>query len=196
MTFDINDLIKKNQERWKSAKLATKFSAAALLWANRLIFSRQRYQEISDKTKVPWWIIGVIHVRESGQNWNCSLAQGDPWNEISIHDPKGRGPFSSWSDAAVDALENCSPYAAKWIDWSAGGALTLLEKYNGLGYAMGPFSRSANSYYPPQASPYVWSGTNQYQKGKYITDGNFDPDAVDKQTGCAAIILSGNFLNI
>ncbi len=80
---------------------------------------------------------------------------------------EGRGPFASFEDAAVDALKNCSPYAAKNTDWSVGGLLTMLEQYNGLGYF--------NKVLP---SPYIWSGTDQYVS-KYVADGVFDPNVVD-----------------
>ena len=71
----------------------------------------------------------------------------------------------------------CPPHAAHWTDWSIGGALTLLEQYNGLGYA--------NRGMP---SPYIWASTNQYSHGKYTSDGHFDPHAVDRQIGCAALL--------
>jgi len=128
---------------------------------------------------VPWWAIAVIHEREASQNWNANIAQGDPWNAKSVHIPRGRGPFTSFEAAAVDALVSCAPFAAKWKDWSAGGALTLLEQYNGLGYA--------NRGLP---SPYIWSGTDQYVSGKYVSDGMFDPNAVDKQLGCAGLLMA------
>jgi lysozyme family protein len=35
----------------------------------------------------------VIHEREASQSWKANLAQGDPWNAVSIHIPRGRGPF-------------------------------------------------------------------------------------------------------
>lgn len=107
------------------------------------------------------------------------MAQGDPWNKVSVHVPAGRGPFSSWEDAAVDALVNCQPHAARNTDWSVGGILTLLELYNGAGYA--------NRGVP---SPYVWSGTDQYKSGKYVRDGVYDPNAVDSQLGCAGLLMS------
>jgi lysozyme family protein len=96
-----------------------------------------------------------------------------------VHVPAGRGPFQSWEQAAIDALVECAPYAARWTDWSPGGALTLLETYNGQGYA--------NRGVP---SPYIWSGTDQYTSGKYVRDGVYDPSAVDKQLGCACLIKS------
>jgi lysozyme family protein len=141
--------------------------------------AKARYQAIEAKTGVPWFFIAVTHQRESSQDWSRSLAQGDPWNKKSTHVPAGRGPFASFEDAAVDALKNCAPYAAKNTDWTVGGLLTMLEQYNGLGY-----------YNKGLPSPYIWSGTDQYVKGKYIADGKFDPNTVDKQLGCAGLILA------
>src|SRR5262249_6922298 len=117
--------------------------------------------------------------RECSQSWTGSLAQGDPWNKVSVHVPAGRGPFPSWEDAAVDALVNCSPRTAQWTDWSVGGALSLLEQYNGLGYA--------NRGVP---SPYIWAGTDQYRSGKYVRDGIYDPTAIDRQLGCAGLLMA------
>jgi hypothetical protein len=51
--------------------------------------------------------------------------------------------------------------------------------YNGLGYA--------NKGLP---SPYVWAGTDQYTTGKYVADGVFDPNAVDRQLGCAGLLMA------
>ena len=117
--------------------------------------------------------------RECSQDWGGSLAQGDPWNRISVHVPAGRGPFKSWEEAAVDALVNCAPYAGRNKDWHIGATLTKLEEYNGLGYAA-----------RRQPSPYIWSGTDQYEKGKYVRDGVYDPNAVDHQLGCAGLLLA------
>jgi hypothetical protein len=64
-------------------------------------------------------------------------------------------------------------------DWSIGGTLTMLEEYNGLGYA----SRG-------RPSPYIWSGTDQYVSGKYVRDGVYDPNAVDQQLGCAGLLMA------
>lgn len=176
---DIPALVAANTKRWRSAKL-TRGPEFRPVTA-RLTTAKVRYQTISAKTGVPWFVIAVIHERESGQDFSRSLAQGDKWNQVSRHVPRGRGPFASFEDAAVDSLVNCAPYAARWRDWSPGGALTLLEQYNGLGYA--------NRGLP---SPYVWSGTDQYQKGKYVADGVFDPNAVDQQLGCAGLLLAMN----
>ncbi len=143
--------------------------------------AQAHYQSVSKRTGVPASIIAVIHEREASGSWNDSLAQGDPWNRVSTHVPAGRGPFNNWDDAAVDALVACPPYAARNKDWSPGGGLTLLEQYNGLGYA----ARG-------RPSPYIWAATNQYTSGKYVSDGVYDPNVVDKQLGCAALLKRMN----
>jgi lysozyme family protein len=176
---DLASLRARNAARWEKAKLtrASEFTPVAARLAAPA--AKTRYQAIEAKTGVPWFFIAVAHQRESSQDWSRSLAQGDPWNRKSSHVPAGRGPFKSFEDAAVDALVNCAPYAARNKDWSIGGLLTMLEQYNGLGY----FNRGL-------PSPYIWSGTDQYVKGKYVADGKFDANTVDKQLGCAGLILA------
>jgi lysozyme family protein len=165
-----------NMKRWQLARPVRDFSPAA----TRLVspVAKTRYQSVESKTGVPWFFIAVAHERESSQDFSRSLAQGDPWNRVSVHVPAGRGPFESWEDAAVDALVNCPPFAAKNRDWSIGALLTELESYNGFGYAMRGLP-----------SPYIWAGTDQYEKGKFVRDGFFDPDEVDRQLGCAGLLI-------
>src|ERR1700744_4310971 len=108
-------LIAANAGRWANAKLTRDFTSIA----HHLVAptAKARYQAVSIKTGVPWAVIAVIHERECSQDWAGSLAQGDPWNRISVHVPAGRGPFASWEDAAVDALVDCAPYAAHNKNW-------------------------------------------------------------------------------
>lgn len=174
--MDLSSLTEENANRWNRANLTRGPEFARV--AQRLFKAKARYKAVEKATGIPWFVIAVIHERESSQKWDASLAQGDPWDEVSTHVPRGRGPFNSWEDAAIDALKKCPPYAAKWKDWSAGGTMTLLEQYNGLGYSKRGLP-----------SPYVWSGTDQYKTGKYVADGAFDPGVVDRQLGCAGLIL-------
>jgi lysozyme family protein len=174
---DLLALQRLNSQRWINARLTRNFGTIA----RRLISpsARSRYQVVSARTGVPWPVIAVIHERECSQDWARSPAQGDPWDRVSVHVPAGRGPFKSWEDAAVDALDDCAPYAGRNRDWSIGVLLTKLEEYNGLGYA----SRGV-------ASPYVWAGTDQYRSGKYVRDGVYDPDVIDSQAGCAGLLMA------
>lgn len=175
----MSDLITLNQTRWQNCHVPADKGPAFAAVANKLTApaAKARYQAVEKTTGVPWWFIAVVHEREASQNWNTQLGQGDPLNKKSTHVPKGRGPFTTWEDGAVDALVNCAPFASKNKDWTPGGALTMLEKYNGLGY----FNRGL-------PSPYVWAGTDQYTKGKFVADGVFDPNAVDAQLGCAGLL--------
>lgn len=175
---DLTTLKQANARRWAKAQLTRRDEFINV--APRLVatYAKHRYQAVSAVTGVPWYFIAVAHERESSQNWLGSLAQGDPWNKKSTHVPANRGPFRSWEEAAIDALVNCAPHAANNKDWTIGGLLTMLEQYNGLGYA---------GHGVP--SPYIWSGTTAYVSGKYIRDHVYDPRAVDKQLGCAGLLL-------
>lgn len=177
MAVDLVALRAANERRWANARLTRNFTTIA----RRLVApsAKARYQSVSAKTGVPWAAIAVIHERECSQDWTGSLAQGDPWNRVSVHVPAGRGPFRSWEEAAIDALVNCAPRAARNKDWSVGRTLTKLEEYNGLGYA----ARG-------RPSPYIWSGTDQYKSGKYVRDGVYDPNVVDTQPGCAGLLTA------
>jgi lysozyme family protein len=177
---DLSALTAANAKRWALAKLTRE--AEFTQPAKVAVANKGRYLAIARQASMPdiaWVFIAVSHYRESSQDFATNLAQGDPWNKVSVHVPAGRGPFKSFEDAAVDALAKCSPYAARLKDWSIGGMLTNLERYNGIGYA--------NKGIP---SPYIWSGTDQYRSGKYVRDGVFDPNTVDKQLGCAGLILT------
>ena len=175
----MDNLITLNQHRWEQCKVDANKGPQFKSVADRLTTpaAMARYKAVEKLTGVPWWFIAVVHEREASQRWDTQLGQGDPLNAKSIHKPKGRGPFKTWEDGAVDALVNCAPYAAKNKDWSVGSALAMLEKYNGLGY-----------YNKGLPSPYIWAGTNQYTQGKYIADGVFSPTTVDTQLGVAGLL--------
>jgi lysozyme family protein len=200
METDMADLVAlraANASRWAKAKLTrgSEFSRpAGIAFANK-----SRYLAIARRAGMPdigWVFIAVSHYRESSQDFTKNLGQGDPLGKITTHVPADRGPFlgpSAFEDGAVDALVNCAPYAARLTDWTAAGMLTNLERYNGLGYANGPVTKKNGAVvarYPSQPSAYVWSGTDQYVRGKYVADGVFDPAAVDKQLGVAGLILA------
>lgn len=162
-----------NLKRWNTCRVNPEALPELDKVSARLLASKERYQVVSKQTGYPWPVIAVIHWRESSGNWKASLAQGDPWNQVSTHVPAGRGPFSSWEEAAIDAL-----HEIEWTDWSIAGTLTFLERYNGLGYS--------NKGRP---SPYVWSKTNQYVSGKYTSDGRYSANVIDSQPGCAALLI-------
>jgi lysozyme family protein len=151
--------------------------------AKRLVAAKDRYLIVEKKTGVPWWWIAPVHERESSQSWTRSLAQGDPWNQVSVHVPRGRGPFKSWEDAAYDAL-----VTLKHLDRVFGAApdavrlekaLYQWERYNGWGYYQ---------YHPNCPSPYLWGSTSIQRPGKYVSDGKWSATTMDVQLGCVAML--------
>lgn len=171
------NLIEQNKHRWDNCHVPADKGPAFKSVADRIMANKSVYQDIEKETGVPWWFIGIVHYRESNLDMKTNIANGQRYDRKTTIVPKGRGPFKSFKEAAIDALVNCAPYAAKNKDWSVGAALTMFEKYNGMGYA--------NKGIP---SPYVWAGTDQYVSGKYVSDGVFDPNHVDTQLGCAGVL--------
>lgn len=171
----ISDLQAANAKRWAAATLTR--SSEYQTPVSRIEAAQNRYEKVQAMTGVAWQFVACTHYRESSLNFNTQLGQGDPLNRVSVHVPKGRGPFASFEDGAYAALVNCAPYAARIHDWSMPGMLTVLEMYNGLGYARRGVP-----------SPYVWSGMSPYHSGKYVSDGVYDPNTVDKQLGVAGLL--------
>lgn len=176
------NLAEKNKQRWDKMKIPSQKGPVFKAVADRLMFHKPRYEAVSKALKekgyeIPWEFIAVAHNRESNGDFNTYLGNGQSLKKKTTIVPKGRGPFSSWEEGAIDALLNAPPYAAKNKDWSIGGTLTKLEEYNGLGYAR-----------MDKPSPYLWAGTDQYVKGKYVADGKYDPNHVDQQLGVAGLL--------
>jgi lysozyme family protein len=168
-----------NIERWNKAKFTR--STQINDRAAKILANKARYESVAKATGVPWDVIAVIHYRESTNSFAGVLHNGQKiigTGKKTTLVPKGRGPFKTWEEAAIDALVNCHPFLAKNKDWSLANTLDKLEAYNGLGYK--------NKGVP---SPYLWAGTDQYVKGKYVADGKYDPNHVDKQLGVAPILM-------
>lgn len=140
------------------------------------------YKKISKATGgIPWEFIAVIHHLECGGNFSKHLHNGDSLKRKTVRVPagrplKGNGPFTFF-ESAVDALTMKG--FDKIVDWSTERMVYELERYNGFGYRT---YRNINS-------PYLWSGTNHYSKGKYVADGKYDSQAVSKQTGAVPVLL-------
>lgn len=145
--------------------------------ANKAMIYKSRYEAIAQRTGVPWYMIAVLHRRESNADFRTYLGNGEPLNRVTRLVPRGRGPFSSFEDGAVDALRIDGLSSVK--DWRLEKILYYTELFNGTGY---------NNRGLP--SPYVWGGTNIQRRGKYVADGKFDPRAMDVQPGTAPLLAA------
>ena len=148
--------------------------------AMRINNSKQRYQQVAAKFPgMPWYIIGMWHYRESNNDFRGVLHNGEHiigTGRKTKLVPPGRGPFSTWEEAAIDALriknlQNVREWTVERIGYES-------ERFNGFGYMKFGIN-----------SPYVWSGSNLYSVGKYVADGRYDADHVDKQLGVMPIML-------
>lgn len=164
-----------NEARFAKMRVPASHVTTAVAVVNRLSINKRRYAAVEQKTGVPWWFIAILHEREASASFSTYLGNGEPLSRVTRLVPAGRGPFNCWEDGAVDALSYEG--FTKITDWSIPHALFLMEKYNGGGYAA--------RYLP---SPYVWSWSNQYEAGKFTSDGHFDSGAVDKQCGGAVLL--------
>jgi len=143
----------------------------------RIIDGKQRYQWVEEKTKVPWHWVGCTHYRESASSFDGVLHNGQDIigkGTKTTWVPKGRGPFDTWEESAIDAVNLKELH--KVPEWSVERALYEFERYNGWGY-----NGRINS-------PYVWAKTNLQQRGKYIADGEYSASTWDAQPGTAALL--------
>jgi len=146
--------------------------------ARRIIANWDEYKAVEEKTGVPAVFVGVLHMRECDNDLKGCLHNGQliiGTKRKTTLEPKGRGPFKTFFDSAVDAL------AIKGFvdntDWTVGDMIAKAEPFNGMGYR--------NHGYQ---NPYLWGGTQFYKRGKYVRDHVYSSTFVDPQLGVAPVI--------
>lgn len=170
--------------RWEAAAIRPEWVGRLDKVLSRSLLNRSRYEaiEASRPGGVPWLVIAGLHERESSQSWTKHLHNGDSLTGRTYRVPAGRIPGTpppyTFEQSAEDAL-----YVLKRLDrvnWrDLDTLLQTIEAYNGLGY---------QKYHPSIPSPYLWSGTTIYDRGKYVADGKFSATAFDAQIGVAALL--------
>ena len=137
------------------------------------------YQQIEDKTRVVWYMTGVFHIRECSGSMTAYLGNGDPIDQVTTDVPSGRGPFPDFVAGAVDALAYEKTAEHIGGDLSIGNLLAVTETWNGEGYRE-----------KGVVDPYNFAATSAYKSGKFVGDHEYSEDAVDQQSGCAALLLT------
>lgn len=161
--------------------------AQATAIARKIETNRDRYQSVANAVGgCPWTFIAVIHSLEASLSFLAHLHNGDPLIRRTVQVPAGypKAPPKNgwdtgyeWEESAIDALKLKKTHLAE--DWSIAAQLWRLELYNGMGYRL---------YHPEVLTPYLWSGSNHYHKGKYVADGSFKASAVSEQIGAAVLL--------
>jgi len=169
----------KYETLWTTMVIKSSWRSAAYRAAKAIYANKDKYEDISKLTNVPWYFIGLLHKLECDLDFTKHLHNGDSLARKTRRVPagrplKGNGPFS-FNESAVDALTMKG--FDKVTDWSYPHIAFMCEKYNGWGY-----------YYKGKNSPYLWSGSNHYLKGKFVADHKYDPAAVSQQVGTMVIL--------
>lgn len=197
ISLRLRDLKTEYQNLWNSCEIKPENLTQTQQIVANITANRPIYEAVQQKTNVPWYFIAVIHNMESSLNFTRHLHNGDSLKRRTVRVPAGRPiaqPINgweqgyTWEESAIDALTLKDLDKVK--DWSLSAQLWQLERYNGFGYRL---------YRPEVLTPYLWSGTNLYTKGKYVADGKWDANAVSAQIGVAALyklLIPGQNLQI
>lgn len=147
--------------------------------AERIAASGARYEDVESATAVPWFVVGLLHMREASFDFSTHLHNGDPLTDRTVHVPKGRPRYGSapysWVESAEDALR------FDGLDrvglWPLEVIAYRCEAYNGFG----PRRRG-------RRSGYLWAGSSIYDGGKFVADGRWDPGVWDRQLGVMTVL--------
>lgn len=180
-TYTPPPVVSTQQARWDKAEVRKEKEHFVLSITSQIQRSQARYQAVANATKVPWRVIASLHNMECSLSFRQHLHNGDPLTARTHHVPAGRpatgAPPFAWETSAVDALQ-FDKLDRK--DWSrVDTTLQNIEGYNGTGY---------QRYHPTVPTPYLWSWTTLYTRGKYIEDGKWSPTAVSDQCGVVPLL--------
>ena len=161
----------------------------AVATGSKISANIERYKTIERATGVPWYCVGLLHLRECSLSFNRVLHNGELLSEVNrrgtILVPKGLGKGKNWTweEAAIDAIKQDG--LDKVQNWSIAKVLEMNEKFNGLGYRKQIGDSGVIEY-----SPYIASGTNwSDETGKYIKDGKYSKTAKEGQLGVLAVLI-------
>ena len=166
--------------KFRNATVRPQYAETANWHLDMMRKSRDRYVRVEKVTGVPWHFIAATHALEASFNFRAHLHNGDfPLTARTRQVPAGRPsqwlPPSDWESSAKDALRLLG--FTGQTDWSLERTLYRLEAYNGLGYrGLGV------------PTPYLWSFSNHYDRGKFVADGKFSRTARSQQCGAAVML--------
>lgn len=184
MAFSFDSLKGEYAKLFSKAKLDGRFDGQIKNQINKIKKNQSRYKTVEKNTGVPWYVVALIHNMEVSLRFDGHLHNGDPLSRRTVNVPANRpssgSPPFTWEESATDAMKERQKNSWSQISsWSIPAILWRGENFNGWGY---------RQYREPVKSPYLWSGTTIYTKGKYVSDGKWDSNAVSQQIGMAALL--------
>ena len=179
MTYSYEQCKSEYSHLWDNCKINPKKADEFRAAANKVLAGKDKYEDLEAKTGVPWYFIGLVHLRESDCNFHTHLHNGDSLRARTHDVPAGRPPTGeppfTFEFSAIDALKYEGYLGID--DWCLERIAYCLEKYNGFGYRM--------RHVP---SAYLWAGTNNYSHGKFVSDNVWSSVAVDSQLGAMGVL--------
>lgn len=166
---------------FQTAEIPPGYAKAVRQARDRLLAGKIRYEGVAKELGIPWWFVGIVHELEASGDFSRHQHNGDTLKRRTVNVPAqrpiaGQPPFT-WEESATDAHRQKGH--DKIESWSLSRALYELERFNGFGYRR-----------KGVPSPYLWSYTHHYARGKFVADGEYDPHKVSKQVGAAALLKS------
>jgi len=181
--MNLTSALKSEYERlFNTCEIRPERRAAAAGIVDRIVSHRDRYEAAGQPHGVPWYVVGIIHQLEASGDFTKHLHNGDPLTARTVRVPPGRpangNPPFTWEFSAADAMVH--DHLAEWTDWSIPGTLFVFERFNGFGYRKPSIALN---------SPYLWSFSKHWTKGKFTSDNHFDPNAPSSQCGTGILLL-------
>ena len=170
------------RELFASCKIRDEKRGEIMDYVNKMLDPKRRtqYEQVAGQVCLPWYFVGAIHALEASFDFTAHLHNGDSlrkrtW-QVPANRPKVWLPPSDWTSSAVDALT--LEGFDKEKTWGLAEILYRWERYNGWR------SRLLHNI----NTPYLWSYSTHYSKGKFVQDGVWDANAVSKQPGAAVLL--------
>ncbi|MBI2283325.1 MAG: hypothetical protein HYU71_06430 [Bacteroidetes bacterium] len=172
------------QESWNNMVIREVMRPQIVNCAKQIAKYRRNFELAVNGTKVPWQFAGIIYFREDGLQFKGHPHNGDSLRRRTVNVPAGRPVASPKYADGYSFMESFADLIAlkRWDKvpvWNMPSLLYYFESNNGFGY---------RRLHNPIMTPYLWSGTNYYTSGKFIADGHYDQQTVDKQVGAAPLL--------
>src|SRR5215510_15153682 len=180
MSIKFEDLREDYARLWSTMSLRADWAQKAAAAAKKIFSNKDSYRSVESVTGAPWFVVGLIHQMECDLNFRGHLHNGDPLTARTCNEPVGRPrsghPPFLWSDSAADAIRYDK--LDQVPQWTCERVAFWLEKYNGF--------RSRTEHHIN--TPYLWSGTNHYDRGKFVRDNVWSDTIASKQVGAMPIL--------
>jgi len=169
-------------QRFRDCKIRDEYRSQVNWYVGKLRddSGREQYNKVAEEVCAPWYFVGIIHAMEASFNFRAHLHNGDPLSRRTVQVPRGLPkewiPPDDWVSSASDAIRHDK--FADEPDWSLPRMLYRWEAYNGFR------SRVLHNI----KTPYLWSFSNHYDKGKFVADNVWDANATSKQCGAAVML--------